>query len=531
MQIIKAGPSTLFTQEECYHPPGCPDRFTLHLTWGPKLYVAIHKAFSSWFHHYCSVSGKITFGTNTLQEIPGRTPGPLSTLGASNPYAKALTTPAPAKYIPPHLRAIQAGAGLEIYTFFEGYLPNPEAKDHATQGTKTTWQTKTLNLLHNAVRKVEPKGALAKLDPTRQVLLASMTVGSPSSYNLQLYVQNMRVPASCRPGSIPVRFCWRHTLPAEDFSSAFISLLYNAHLPHEPHITNIRTDPLQTLETCVAVDLIGSFTLTNNVRKFEQDIRDNMHTLQRDYSNLCFRPAHRTMNASQLKEHDYRGKERPPPRVEVVCIQVEDIAEQVLLAHEFASEQWDPDKDYSELPAKRRLYYSLSTDDSHSAADDNLIFNALYMQRHQLQLAFLGATTYHSVKGIINLHLQLGPQQLSMHDHLMAVVSPISAHKRILQAVNVSVADPDTILFTCSTKQQYNARILVQSLPLVLEAKYGEDAVLEAFTPAYWQSAHSMFSKDEYGNYVSHQDHLQGKGTAALRKPSTTKTMAPWKSR
>jgi hypothetical protein len=165
----------------------------------------------------------------------------------------------------------------------------------------------------------------------------------------------------------------RHTLPAEDFALAFISQ-YNAHLPHKPHIMNIRMDPLQTLETCVAVDLIRSFTLTNNVRTFEQDIRDNMHTLQGDYSNLHFRLAHRTMNASQLKEHNYRGNERPP------CILVEDRADQVLLAHEFASEKWDPDKDYSELPAKRRLYYSLSTDNSHSAADGNLISNALCMQ-------------------------------------------------------------------------------------------------------------------------------------------------------
>jgi hypothetical protein len=141
------------------------------------------------------------------------------------------------------------------------------------------------------------------------------------------------------------------------------------------------------------------------------------------------------------------------------------------------------------------------------------------MQRHQL--AFLGATTYHSVKGIINLHLRLGPQQLSIHDHLMATVSPISTHEQILQAVDISVDDPDIILFTCSSKQQYNARILVQSLPLVLEAKYGEDAILEAFTPTYWQSARSTFSKDEHGNYVSRQDHLQGKGTAALKALDT----------
>jgi hypothetical protein len=79
------------------------------------------------------------------------------------------------------------------------------------------------------------------------------------------------------------------------------------------------------------------------------------------------------------------------------------------------------------------------------------------------------------------------------------------------------VEDPDTIFFTCSSKQQYNARILMQSLPLVLEAKHGEDAILEAFTPAYWLSARSMFSKDDHGNYVSRQDHLQGKGTAALK--------------
>jgi hypothetical protein len=125
------------------------------------------------------------------------------------------------------------------------------------------------------------------------------------------------------------------------------------------------------------------------------------------------------------------------------------------------------------------------------------------------------------VKGIINLQLRLGPQQLSIHEHLMAAVSPISTHERILQAVDVSVDDPDIILFTCSSKQQYNARILMQSLPLVLEAKYGEDAILEAFTPAYWQSARSMFSKDEHGNYVSRQDHLQGKGTAALKALDT----------
>jgi hypothetical protein len=93
----------------------------------------------------------------------------------------------------------------------------------------------------------------------------------------------------------------------------------------------------------VAVDLIRSFTLTNNVRTFEQDIRDNMHTLQGDYSNLHFWLAHRTMNTSQLKEHNYRGNESPPPKVEVVCILVEDRADQVLLAHEFASEQWDPE--------------------------------------------------------------------------------------------------------------------------------------------------------------------------------------------
>jgi hypothetical protein len=58
-------------------------------------------------------------------------------------------------------------------------------------------------------------------------------------------------------------------------------------------------------------------------------------------------------------------------------------------------------------------------------------------------------------------------------------------------------------------------------LDVVLEAKYGEDAILEAFTPAYWQSARSMFSKDEHGNYVSRQDHLQGKGTAALKALDT----------
>jgi hypothetical protein len=145
------------------------------------MYAAIHKAFGSWFYYYGSATGKITFGIDTVKEIPGRTPRPPSTLGASNPYSKALTTPAPAKYIPPHLRATQAGAGPELYTFFEGDLPNPEAKDHATQGTKTTWQTETLNLLHNSAQKVEPKEALAKLDTTRQVLLASMTVGSPNS--------------------------------------------------------------------------------------------------------------------------------------------------------------------------------------------------------------------------------------------------------------------------------------------------------------------------------------------------------------
>jgi hypothetical protein len=74
----------------------------------------------------------------------------------------------------------------------------------------------------------------------------------------------------------------------------------------------------------VAVDLIRSYTLANNARAFEQDIRDNMPTLQGDYSTLHFRLAHGTMNASQLKEHNYRGNDRPPPRVEVVCILVED---------------------------------------------------------------------------------------------------------------------------------------------------------------------------------------------------------------
>jgi hypothetical protein len=87
MQMIKADPSTLFAPEECYHPPGSPDRFTgftLHLTWGPKMYAAIHKAFGSWFYYYGSVTGKITFGTDTVKEIPGRTPRlPPSIPGAS----------------------------------------------------------------------------------------------------------------------------------------------------------------------------------------------------------------------------------------------------------------------------------------------------------------------------------------------------------------------------------------------------------------------------------------------------------------
>jgi hypothetical protein len=83
LQIAKTDPKTIFPPEECFISEDNPQHMVLTLTWGPKLYAAVHKVCGNIFFHHGNTC-KVLFEVNTSHPIPAT--------GNNRPTPQRITT-------------------------------------------------------------------------------------------------------------------------------------------------------------------------------------------------------------------------------------------------------------------------------------------------------------------------------------------------------------------------------------------------------------------------------------------------------